>query len=617
MVGEFPNWKTPHLMKEVSIGKYACELELLPGVYNYKFCIAGEWIRDPRNPWVDHTQGKENSSLIVGGSSPPLFFAPCRKCYVLKENGEFVVNAEVEAGAKEPGALVIYKGGEDILGYIDNSFRLMKANRVFLQFKGKIPQDSSCFCFEYYDGKWEFPAVETIYKPTDIENLTIYSIYLDRWFRFIHSAPDERSVSRQENSTENAFYGGDLKGVEESLDYIVDMGFNAIALTPIFFSETSHRYDAIAFDEIDQRIGGEEALKSLINACHIKGLRLILDAAFTHCNKDHPAFVDLLEKQEKSSYRDWFHVKTFPVNLDNPSSYGHYYKNSHLPFLNLEKGQVKQHVQGVAKKWIQMGIDGLRLDAIEEAPDKFWKGFCSCIKQINPDCILLAECVTDQSIRYYGEKGIDCATDYVTYNLILETLGLRKKSCQEFVDELQIHEHRSGPGMEDFKLHFLDNHDTNRFITRAVYYDRLRLALVCILLIPNPIWFYYGTEHAITSREIVSELENAWPDRLPMPPLDTETKTKELVKELLAIRQRLFEWNAGKARYITFDQDILVFERLFGDGKVLVIINNSNVEKDIRALIDGHKEVLLEVNGQLLKESCLSRNSALVVLFRK
>ncbi len=146
------------------------------------------------------------------------------------------------------------------------------------------------------------------------------------------------------------------------------------------------------------------------------------------------------------------------------------------------------------------------------------------------------------------------------------------------------------------RLQFLDNHDTNRFITEAIFYARLRLALAFMLLRPEPVWFYYGTEHAISGRRCVSEFDNAWPDRLPMAPLDTRTLTFGLTRTLLRLRRQLLVEGYGDPIALDLGSQLVAYERRGTNDQVRVLLNVSSRPAPLPMdLTQGEVLVLIEL----------------------
>ncbi len=109
------------------------------------------------------------------------------------------------------------------------------------------------------------------------------------------------------------YQGGDLIGVVERLDYLVDLGVNALYFTPIFQSASNHRYHTHDYEKVDPMLGGNPALRRLIDEAHSRGIRVVLDGVFNHASRGFFQFHDIMENGPNSAYLDWFTVKDFPL----------------------------------------------------------------------------------------------------------------------------------------------------------------------------------------------------------------------------------------------------------------------------------------------------------------
>jgi len=570
--GELPQWEHPIVLNESEPGHYSKVLDLAPGVYACKLRLKqSDWRLLAGFPRDDVTV-PHNSTLIVGGAEPPLFFAPCRRCWVQRPGGDLHVFFEVALGANEP-SLELLDENKAICTRAEPYWRLQCGSRMLLRAHVRVPIAAQYLRFHGYPGEWPLPEVETTELPAWLQQGLVYSIFVDRWFGAGGTTSDPRVSSREVPSTRTTVYGGDLEGIRRSLGYLKGLGVTAIALTPINPSPSPHRYDALDFNSVDPRLGGEHALDELIRDCHALGIAIVLDLAFSHCNAAHPAFEDLLRHQQNSRYAEWFCIKRFPVSREEPESYRHYPGLPHLPLLNFDSEAVREHLITAALRLVSMGVDGLRLDAIEMIPDPFWSDLRARVRQLTPDVGLLGECLVEPILRYIGQA--DVVTDFRCRELLLNCFAKGCMNASSLASTLECIAQRHGPDTEQHRLQFLDNHDTNRFPTEAGQFAQLRLALTFILLRCQPVWFYYGTEHALTSHVCRMGQDNAWPDRLPMVPLDTQTKTCELVRQLLLIRKKLADEGFGPALMVDQGEELVCFERQSSRHRIRVLLNVS------------------------------------------
>ena len=152
--------------------------------------------------------------------------------------------------------------------------------------------------------------------PAWVAEAVIYQIFPDR-FRRSGRVQEQHGLTLNpwgSDPTEQGFQGGDLYGVIDSLDHLQGMGVTCLYLTPIFSSAANHRYHTYDYFEVDPLLGGNAALDALISAVHTRGMRLVLDGVFNHCGRGFWAFHHLTENGAASPYRDWFHVRQWPIN---------------------------------------------------------------------------------------------------------------------------------------------------------------------------------------------------------------------------------------------------------------------------------------------------------------
>lgn len=535
--GEFSSWKISHPLAKYKEGVYRGVIDLHPGIYQYKLLRnRQEWLLDPGNSWIDRTGECINNTLVVGGSTPPLYFAPCRRCWVSRDN-HLWVHAEVETDAPVPEQLILRNENGISVAACPVEVLYTVGNRNLLKYNGHVPFSAVTAQFSGYPGRWTLPEPTDADAPAWLKGAVFYSIFVDRWFRGFHSPADLRASSRDQPSHAEMFYGGDLPGITESLQWIADLGVDALMLTPLYRSESPHRYDAVDFQCVDPRLGGEKALAKLIRACKQSGLRLVLDAAFTHCHCQHAAFQDVIRNQERSAFQDWFILKHFPVTLSDPDSYQCYPDHPELPMLNLSSPRVIEHFEQLVSHWMELGVDGLRFDAVEYGPPDTWLRLGRYARRHNPEVALIAECIFDSTAYAVDTFGVHCATDYARHDLLIKAVIEGNDAFERFLSTEQLLSHRLGPCREEIALQFIDSHDTNRLLTLTQDESKVHKALAHLLSRNECVLIYYGTELGLSSGCAVTGMDLAWPDRLPMPPLPQESESVSRIRNLIRQRQ--------------------------------------------------------------------------------
>jgi glycosidase len=193
-----------------------------------------------------------------------------------------------------------------------------------------------------------------------------------------------------------SFQGGHLRGITQNLDHIQSLGVNCLYLTPVFLSTANHRYHPSDFLKVDPMLGGEDAFRELVDECHARGMRFVLDGVFNHTGRGHWAFTSLLDAQEQSPYRDWFLPKSFPVRAYDVERYHVNYECwwdlPDLPKLNFDNAGVRQHVLDIGRYWVkEFNIDGWRLDYPIEIPPAFWKEYRAVCREEAPHVVTVGE----------------------------------------------------------------------------------------------------------------------------------------------------------------------------------------------------------------------------------
>ncbi|WP_297798879.1 glycoside hydrolase family 13 protein [Arenimonas sp. GDDSR-1] len=299
-------------------------------------------------------------------------------------------------------------------------------------------------------------------------------------------------------------YGGDLQGVIDKLDYLQDLGINAIYLNPVFDAPSNHKYDGASYHHIDPNFGpdpkGDRALMAkenpgdpktwvwtkadelalkLIAEAHRRGIRVIFDGVFNHMGFNSFALQDVRRNKMKSPYLSWFTIK----NFDDPASgvqfdYEGWWGNKSLPELREDANGIvagpKAYIFAATQRWMnpkgqgtQHGIDGWRLDVAYMVAHPFWKDWRRHVKAINPEAYLTAEIVnTPEVVKPYlqGDE-FDAEMHYnfaFTAAEFLFNEGKYRISAREFDRKLAELRTLYPPGVAYVNQNLFGSHDTNR-----------------------------------------------------------------------------------------------------------------------------------------------------------
>ncbi|MDZ5010524.1 alpha-glycosidase, partial [Clostridium perfringens] len=149
----------------------------------------------------------------------------------------------------------------------------------------------------------------------------VYQIFVDRFCNGDSSNNPPNVLEWGEEVTRTSMFGGDLKGIINKLDYLMELGIDLIYLTPIFKSSSNHKYNIGDYFVIDPQFGDIEDAKELVKQCHKRNMKIVLDAVFNHSGDDFFAFEDIVKNGDSSLYKDWYLVDSYPIDKERVNYY--------------------------------------------------------------------------------------------------------------------------------------------------------------------------------------------------------------------------------------------------------------------------------------------------------
>jgi neopullulanase len=385
------------------------------------------------------------------------------------------------------------------------------------------------------------------------------------------------------------YQGGDLLGVVDKLDYLQDLGITALYLNPIFASAANHRYHTYDYMRVDPLLGGDAALRKLLDEAHRRGIHIVLDGVFNHASRGFWAFHHILENGGDSPYVDWFTVHDWPLrpyehDAQNSHNYAAWWDMPALPKFNIANPGVRDYLLEVARYWIEFGADGWRLDVPEEIDDGwFWHDFRCAVKAVDPDAYLVGEIWHEASDWLQGDR-FDAVMNYVYARAALgffarNTLRTDYKPGGYQLERLNAE--AFGRAIEDAhtayewqvvqaQLNLIDSHDTARTLW-MVDGDKSALEL-CVLFqmtMPGAPCVYYGDEIGMTGGHEPG-------CRGPFPWDEAERWDHALLdffRRAIALRHRWRALRTGTFEALYAKDNVYAFRRRLADEDLIVIFN--------------------------------------------
>ena len=685
LAGDFNGWNpnaTPMTM--TGDGRYRTTMELDEGTRYYKFVVDGDsWRPDPLNPDSVHDgHGGANSTLRLG---PEAGLDPGRS----RSGDDAIEPAALEHEPARPIYRQILPDGRYLVRY-----RTLRGDctgvRLSIEHFGNVPMqlansdglfdfweiavdqeaDDHRYTFIVEDGGFKVRD-ESIYRleqpedgvhrtPDWAKDAIWYQIMIDRFRNGttendpVKSFPWKKQwydSAEWEGRDGQTFYewfvfdrmcGGDLQGLEEKLDYLSELGVNALYLNPVFQADTCHKYNATNFLHIDDRYGigddypraeaeedlldqstwrwtrSDELFLEFLKTAKARGFRVIIDGVFNHVGTRHPAFRDVLINGRDSRFAEWFDVRSWdPFEYEGWAGFGG------LPAFKkaaegLECEAVKKHIFEITRRWMDPdgdgdpsdGIDGWRLDVPNEIAIPFWVDWCAHVRSINPDAYITGE-IWDRADEWLDGRSFDAVMNYEFSKVVFDWVGAREnKISASEADERLASLRMAYPAEVNYVLqNLIDSHDTDRAVSKIhnpdrpfdsgnreqddpTYdgskpsddaYRRLELlALIQMTYIGAPM-IYYGTEVGMWGSDDPNNRKTMiWEDlgTYEDPDATVMPELLDRYKGMIRLRNDHVALRRGSFETLLADdeQDLLVFRRAYEDETLLIALNAGDGE---------------------------------------
>lgn len=439
----------------------------------------------------------------------------------------------------------------------------------------------------------------SVHTPDWVKNAIFYQIFPDRFARSPRMRQPRGLQFKPWGSPpeEQGFQGGDLYGIVDKLDYLQALGVTALYLNPIFKSASNHRYHTFDYYEVDPLLGGNAALRELLDKAHGRGIRVVLDGVFNHAGRGFWQFNHILENGGNSPYIDWFHVEGWPLRPyihddTNPANYRAWANNPMLPKLNTDNPGVRDMLLDVARFWIEFGIDGWRLDVPNEIDDDtFWREFRRVVKGANPEAYIVGEIWHDAQRWLEGDQ-FDAVMNYIITSPTLAFFGAETVFSgykKDHYDLKPIGAAKFGHAIDRMlslypwqinqaQLNLLDSHDT----ARALWLlgddkSALRLSTLFLMTMPGAPCIYYGDEIGMSAGDD-PYCREAFPWH------DESVWDLELLafyKRALGLRNAHAVLRTGGFEALLAEEDVYAFWRVDDDSEAVVAFNTADTLAEV------------------------------------
>lgn len=493
--------------------------------------------------------------------------------------------------------------------------------------------------YEVNPNSYQITVYEDIYDiPSWYQNGIMYQIFVDR-FNKVQSENiklkddillyanwyDNPSYLKDENGDIKKwdYFGGNLEGVIEKLDYLKSLNINIIYFNPIFEAHSNHKYDTADYKKVDSMFGNEEVFKKLVEECDKRNIKIILDGVFSHTGSDSIYFnregkyseIGAYESKE-SKYFDWYKFKNYP------NEYESWWGVKTLPEINELTESYLDYIirdeDSVIKHWLKRGVSGYRLDVADELPDKFIEILKEHMKDYKKDSILIGEVWEDASNKeaygqlrkYFYGRELDGVMNYPFKDIIIDFLlnivdaNKMSKLFLKYMENYPLKNLYSNMNM-------VSSHDIPRILTilgesphennlcnmnKESYrldFDKLQLGIKRVKLISLMQMTFYGIPCLYYGDEAGLEGYSDPYNRRTYPWGKENQTLLDWYKKINFLRNKYKALSNGFFKVLYANDNIYIYQRYIDD---LDVYNNKYQKQDLIILINrSDKEEAVEI----------------------
>lgn len=418
---------------------------------------------------------------------------------------------------------------------------------------------------------------QSLRPPDWVSDAVFYQIFPERFYNGNPENDPEDTEVWGGKPTRDNFFGGDLQGIIQKLDYLEELGINAIYLNPIFKSPTNHKYNTTDYYEIDPAFGDKSILKSLVNTAHEKNMKVVLDGVFNHCGQNFSQFRDVNKKGNDSNYWDWYEVDGFPIETEPEPNYRCWAGVPYMPEFDRTNTEVRRYLLDIVQYWIEEAdIDGWRLDTTNYLEPGFVRSVRTAAKETQPEAYVMGEVVGPAS-SWFKSGSLDGVMNYELYKYLVDFLAKEDYGAREFRQRIYFLR-RSYPEWANFgNYNLLGSHDRPRFMTLCENDpDRFKLAYFFLFTFPGAPAIYYGDEIGMEGGDD--------PDCRRTYPWNKNKYHGELLdyfKKLVELRKEEKSLKEGSFREIAASNEVFAYARGNSKEQVVGVINSGSGQNQI------------------------------------
>ncbi|WP_419823872.1 glycoside hydrolase family 13 protein [Anoxybacterium hadale] len=404
------------------------------------------------------------------------------------------------------------------------------------------------------------------------------------WGGIPNGLPDENGIVQN-----NDFFGGNLRGIIEKLNYLEELGVTVIYLNPIFEAYSNHRYDTADYKKIDPMLGTEEDFRELCRCARARGIRIILDGVFNHTGSDSLYFnktgrfpVTGAYQSNESPYYNWYRF------INHPDEYESWWGIDTLPHINETEPSyldfIARSEDSVIRHWMRQGASGFRLDVADELPDEFLEAVRLAVKEEDPDGALIGEVWEDASNKisygsrraYFQGRQLDSVMNYPLKNGVIDYLihHHNGKTLENLINSLW--ENYPQPAFSSL-MNLLGTHDTPRILTvlsdegRGEEYSRQRLFLAWMIIsfMPGIPCVYYGDEIGMAGGKDPYNRLCFEPERGNQQILRFYRRLNDFTKKITKLQNYVYQPRSAEGSFYSFSRTGTM-------GRLIVAVNSGS-----------------------------------------